>query len=676
MSIPLGPFRNVFHSKCEYWCALLALGAIVIGVLARFSELGAWCLAVDEFYIAKSVELIQQKGIPVYPDGGMYWRGLFFQYVEAASVGLFGMNEYALRLPAVLFNLFTIPPLYLLSRKRIGNSGAFLLVGFFCVSIWEVEFARFARMYSMFQCAFLWFLYFFYEGFFLGRARAILWSYAIASISIVIYEGSIFMACLLFLPLFIRGVSLAKQVQYVISAGTILLLNVLVPKMWAWLFPANSGNEYPEGFVLPQEGGGILLLPDLSLWKSVFMRGDLWGAGYFLLVLIGISLAYMVMKTSLWDWRQKIIGLVLLAAGLSQLFGIVLALLLVSYFTHHVDSKLVVRKSIEMNIAIFLIACLGFWLTVGLLTATGHIGTEGAESLSLHKMLAIVFHYPRVMEEFGFLWLDVMPYVVMLSFLFGLMVLWGSRNSRHFLTDHFLLLVLVSCILILGVINTLYNSTRYSFFLFPLVLLLWFEGALALKSWLDSNWAPNVILGRVSKCAVILLPFGLLLGSEDFSFAHLMNIGKTEVNFRMNVSEEVGIHYYQRADVRSPAEYINDDWKPGDLILNAVPSSSFYLTHENFLFYDDQSSLFRENSQNGGTTDRWGNPILHNKDTIQKAVQGREGDVWILTNPRYQTVLFEWVKEALGDKFSGTHRANPGRDKRMQVIKVRRKSSE
>ncbi|GJL69856.1 MAG: hypothetical protein NPIRA06_24910 [Nitrospirales bacterium] len=633
-------------------------------------------MAVDEFYIAKSVELIQQNGLPIYPDGGMYWRGLLFQYVEAASAGLFGMNEYALRLPAVLFNLFTIPPLYWLGRKRIGLAGAFLLVAFFCVSIWEVEFSRFARMYSMFQCAFLWFLYFFYEGFFLGRKKAIVWSYVIAGFSIFIYEGSIFMACLLFLPLLLRGVSLAKQVQYGISAGAILLLNVAVPKVWSWLFPGDSGNEYPQGFVLPQEGGGILLLPDFSLWQSVFMRGDLWGVGYLLLVLFGIGLAYMVMKSPLWDWRQKVIGLVLLAAGLSQLFGIVLALLLVSYFTQNADPKLVLRKSIERNMTIFLVACLGFWLTVGVLTTTGHIVTSGLESLSLHKMLAMIFHYPRVMEEFAFLWLDVMPYLIVVSCLFGLMVLWGSKNSRHFLTDHFLLLVVVSCILILGVINTMYNSTRYSFFLYPLVLLLWFEGALSVKSWLESNWAPNVMLGRVSKCAVVLLPFGMLLGSEDFSFAHLMNVGKPEVNFRMNVSEEVATHYYQRADVRSPAEYINDDWKSGDLILNAVPSSSFYLTHENYIFYDDQSSLFRENSQNGGTTDRWGNPILHNKDTIQKAVQGREGEVWILTNPRYQTVLFEWVKEALGDNLAGIHRANPGRDQRMQVIKVRRNSPE
>jgi hypothetical protein len=222
----------------------------------------------------------------------------------------------------------------------------------------------------------------------------------------------------------------------------------------------------------------------------------------------------------------------------------------------------------------------------------------------------------------------------------------------------------------------MYNSTRYSFFLYPLILLLWFEGALAGKSWLDHTMSPNAFLGRVPRSAVGLLAFGLLVCSEDFSFAHIMNIGKAEVNFRMNVSEEVATHYYQRADVRSPAEYINDDWKPGDLILNAVPSSSFYLTHENSIFYDDQSSLFRENSQNGGTTDRWGNPILHNKDTIQKAVKGREGDVWILTNPRYQTVLLEWVKEALGDTLAGTHRANPGRDKRMQVIKVRRNPSE
>ncbi len=672
MNSPLASSPGVSISKSELGCAIVCLAAFFIGVLARFDALGTWCLAVDEFYIAKSVELIQQKGIPLYPDGGMYWRGLLFQYFEAASAGLFGLNEYALRLPAVLFNLLTIPPLYLLGRKRIGNAGAFLLVAFFCVSIWEVEFARFARMYSMFQCAFIWFLYCFHEGFFLGRKRAILWSYAIASISTVIYEGSIFMACLLFLPLLIRGVSLVNQLRYGIWASAILLLNVVSPRVWSWLYPGSSGNEYPKGFVLPQEGGGPLLPPDISLWESVFLRGDLWGVGYLVLVLMGIGLAYMGMKNSLWDWRQKTIALALLGAGLFQLFGVVLAILLVSYFTQTIDPQFVLRRSIERSFAIFLVACLGFWLTVGFLTTTGHLFIQGAESLSLHKIFAIVFHYPRVMEEFVFLWLDVMPYLMMVSCLFGLMVLWGSRNSRQFLTDHFLLLVLVGCILILGVINTMYNSTRYSFFLYPLFLLLWFEGALAGKSWLDHTMSPNALLRRVPKFAVGLLAFGLLLCSEDFSFAHIMNIGKAEVNFRMNVSDEVAVHYYQRADVRGPADYINEAWNTGDLILNAVPSSSFYLTHENYIFYDDQSSLFRENSQDEGTKDRWGNFILHNKDTVQKAVQGGEGAVWILTTPRYQMVLIEWVQEALGDKFAGIHSANPGSDKRIQVVNMAR----
>jgi Dolichyl-phosphate-mannose-protein mannosyltransferase len=672
MNFPLASSPGVSISKSELGCAIVCLAAFFIGILARFDALGAWCLAVDEFYIAKSVELIQQKGIPVYPDGGMYWRGLLFQYFEAASAGLLGLNEYALRLPAVLFNLLTIPPLYLLGRKRIGNAGAFLLVAFFCVSIWEVEFARFARMYSMFQCAFLWFLYCFHEGFFHGRKKAIFWSYAIASISTAIYEGSIFMACLLFLPLLIRGVSLVNQLRYGIWASAILLLNVVSPKVWSWLFPGSSGNEYPKGFVLPQEGGGLLLLPDISLWESVFLRGDLWGAGYLVLVLMGIGLAYMGMKNSLWDWRQKTIALALLGAGLFQLFGVVLAILLVSYFTQTIDPQLVLRRPIERRITIFLVVCLGFWLTVGFLTTTGNIFTQGAESLSFHKIFAIVFHYPRVMEEFVFLWLDVMPYLMVVSCLFGLMVLWGSRNSRQFLTDHFLLLVLVSCILILGVINTMYNSTRYSFFLYPLILLLWFEGALAGKSWLDQTMSPNAVLGRVPKFAAVLMAFGLLLCSEDFSFAHIMNVGRAEVNFRMNVSDEVAVHYYQRADVRGPADYVNEAWKAGDLILNAVPSSSFYLTHENYIFYDDQSSLFRENSQNEGTKDRWGNFILHNKDTVQKAVQGGGGAVWILTTPRYQMMLTEWVQEALGDNFAGIHSANPGSDKRIQVVNVAR----
>ena len=662
--------RNVGISKEEFGVGLLCFVAIFMGVFARFNELGAWCLAVDEFYIAKSVDLIQQRGIPLYPDGGMYWRGLFFQYIAAASAVLFGLNEFALRLPAVLFNLLSIPPLYWMGKKRIGNAGALFLIAFFCVSTWEVEFARFGRMYSMFQCTFLWFVYFFHEGFFLGRQRAILWSYAIAFLSIFVYEGAIFLACLLFLPLLFRGVSIPYQLRYGIWASVILLMNVVTPRVLGWFFPGDPGNDYPKGFVLQQEGGGVLLFPDFSLWEAVVLRGDLWGMGYVLLGLMGIVLAYMQMQSSLWDWRQKIIGLTLLVCALFQLFGLVLGLLVILYLTHNFEPKMVLRQTIERNMAIFLFVCLGFWLTFGVLAASGHILTPGAESLTLHQILAVLFHYPRVLEEFVFLWGDVMPYLMGVSCLFGVVVLWGSRNSKHFLKEHFLLLVLASCLLILGVINTLYNSTRYSFFLYPLVLLLWFEGSLTFKSWFASMSFEKGRTGKVTKVAAIFVPFGLLLLSEDFSFAHLINIGKAEVNFRMNISEKLAIHYYPRVDVRGPAEYINQAWKPGDLVINAVPSSSFYLTHPNYIFYDEQSSLFRENSKNEGRKDRWGNLIVYDKGTVQRAVQGSEGTVWILTKPRYQFLLIEWVTEAFGEKLLEIQSAVPGKDQRIQVIKV------
>lgn len=651
-------------------CSLICFSALSIGLWARFNELGAWCLAVDEFYIAKAVEQIQKNGFPVYPDGGIYARALLFQYIETASASIFGLNEYALRLPPILFNLASIPPLYLLAKKRIGVSGGLLLVAFFGVSVWEIEFARFARMYSMFQCAFLWFLYCYHEGFILERNRAIFWSYAIAAMSIFIHAASIFMALLLFLPLFFRKTSIVKQRQFGMWAGLILLLNVANQKWSLFAMEASQINPYPKGFIPPQSNSGVLLSPDFSLWQSIFLQGGLWELGYCIFALIGLGIAYKVLVFHHWEWRQKAIGLLLLVCSLLQVYGIVFFLLLVGYLTQMITLKQIINDSLTKRMGLFVMALFGFWLAFGVLTTSWH-GLVPIQEFSLHKLFAILLHYPRFGEKFVFPWFDVMPYFFMVACFFGLIVLWSTRKSEKFLQHSFLLLVLVSCLVVLGLINA-GSQTRYSFFLYPIILLLWFEGALALKLWIVSV-CPNARMVGVHELASVFIPFGLLLVSEDFSFYRLMNISKAEVNFRMNSRRNVANHYYQRHDFKAPAEYINERWKPSDIIIiNKAFPAAFYLIPDSYVYYDQTSPKFINYATRSGTKERWGFPLVHNKETVQVAVQSMPGAVWILSDidPNNKPIdLTAWVKDAFKSSSVNMEIIFPGIDKRIQVVK-------
>ena len=52
--------------------ALFAGACVAVGVLVRFRGLGTWPLAVDEYYLAQSVQNILRVGLPEYPCGGRY----------------------------------------------------------------------------------------------------------------------------------------------------------------------------------------------------------------------------------------------------------------------------------------------------------------------------------------------------------------------------------------------------------------------------------------------------------------------------------------------------------------------------------------------------------------------------------------------------------------------------
>ena len=76
----------------------LAGAAVAVGLYARFKNLHAAPLAVDEFFIVRSVENVLQHGVPRFDCGGYYTRGLLLQYL-AALLQLLGISgEIAPRL--------------------------------------------------------------------------------------------------------------------------------------------------------------------------------------------------------------------------------------------------------------------------------------------------------------------------------------------------------------------------------------------------------------------------------------------------------------------------------------------------------------------------------------------------------------------------------------------------
>jgi 4-amino-4-deoxy-L-arabinose transferase-like glycosyltransferase len=151
-AIPVGEERKAMESRGDARRRYLLYIFVGILLLVRFDGLGSRPLVDDEYFSVTSVEYILEKGVPEFPTGGYYVRGLPLQYLQAASVHVFGDNEFGHRLPNALFGVLTLILVFFYARIFLPEPLAATCVAILAVSAWQIEFGRFSRMYAQFQC--------------------------------------------------------------------------------------------------------------------------------------------------------------------------------------------------------------------------------------------------------------------------------------------------------------------------------------------------------------------------------------------------------------------------------------------------------------------------------------------------------------------------------------------
>jgi len=143
---------------------LFLLLLIIIGFFYRLYGLSEnYSFWTDENHVAIFARAILERGKPVLENG--YSTGIYqwLQYwLSAVSAKIFGLNEFAIRFPSVIFGVLTIWAVYLLGKelfnKKVGLLSAFL-TAFLKI---EILWSRQARPYQALQFFYLlgaWFIY-------------------------------------------------------------------------------------------------------------------------------------------------------------------------------------------------------------------------------------------------------------------------------------------------------------------------------------------------------------------------------------------------------------------------------------------------------------------------------------------------------------------------------------
>lgn len=212
----------------------------IIGFLLRVYRLDRTSLWFDELStLGRITSPLSQiiNGSATLPFPPLYYILMHYW------VKLFGISEFSLRFPSVLFSVFSIILIFELAKELFDRKVGLLAALLLSVSLYSIDFAREAKMYSM-----LWFFgllsfYFFYK-FTRGNKTRDLALYVLSTLTAIytLYAGFLFIIAqnFIFFLLFFKRAQLKKW----LAAQAIIALLYLP---WPGIFISTMMNRRGVG---------------------------------------------------------------------------------------------------------------------------------------------------------------------------------------------------------------------------------------------------------------------------------------------------------------------------------------------------------------------------------------------------------------------------------------------
>ncbi len=576
--------------KNNKWQFIILAIVIIAAFLIRIKGLGKWPLAIDEYYVVKSSENILKNGFPEWTFGNYYLRGLAYQYLISGLLLLGLKAEFAARIITVFVNLLAIPPIYILTKKISNKLIASVLVIIFCFSLWEIEFARFARMYVPFQTIFVWYILFLYKYLIEGNRKSLIWLFALSFFSIFVYEGSVFLALLNFLILFWdqdKKAFISFKFLSKVSGLFYLLIDIFI--FISAYFYESFGNRntrpaelFPKEYLSAQSHQSthqILRLPDILL--STIANNGSWLVPLTIILLLNIIGLIFLLKAKSFEPVKKIIALLFILLSVLNQFGLLVLLLLVFIAANQFNIADLKRRELRLLVISVLINFF-FWFAYSFYTTGWYKffpDFEAGSNLAIvKKIFLLLFNYPDNYIMI-YIYITAIPIVTLLFFFsLAVLTLYIIRKSYYnSLNIRFVYLILLLMTTAATLINTTLGVTRYTFFLYPVVLI---SIVLAFKIISDIIFNKPV-LQKTGFAAIALIAFFL---SDDFGINHMIQIDSKEYNFRTVLRSDLVRHYFQRADVRTPAEIINKKASANDIIIINELNMAYYLNRLDYAY--------------------------------------------------------------------------------------------
>ena len=615
---------------CRSYSLYAFVGILLVvmgwGLFVRFEGLGSRPLAEDEYMSVTSVQYVLAKGVPQFPTGGYYLRGLPLQYLEAGSVLLFGENEFAHRLPAALFGVLTLMFVFLYARIFLPWPLAAVCVAMLAVSGWEIEFGRFSRMYAAFQCFTVAFFLAYHRAYFGGNEKLRYLPHALALMVILCHALGVFLLPFLFLPLLMKrnashgAIPPRNRWTFAIVSVATTLAGLGYWQLESRLRDFHVQQSMPNGLQVPTSDS----LGPLGAYAVLPITGNILGAFLMVVFVTGLFIFFRsrLSRASRNPFTIVDFGLLLLLlSAVLHLFAVSLCIAAVLFVRYQLHRSLLKDRS---RLAL---------LTLSGLTACAWVSYAMYDQSWKERMLTATFLRALRIVFFG--WPDFYepifcPLIASLPFLtviFLVALAWHftqqGRQSVTSILGHPIIVVLgVFCSIaaVDPILRPMLKTTRYVYHVYPFVILL-----IVMACYEVIRRTGRAIGRNIQVLLSGVVAMSLFFASEDFNLQQLLHINGPEVSFRTGKFKRYEPLWFWRVDDRSPGQFLNAHRNEVDALVLSIHARAlpYYLHPQmDFAFYCSQAGedawRYRDIARDKGTRELWtGRPLLGTEQELR-----------------------------------------------------------
>lgn len=200
------------------------------------------------YSLLKTGKDMSGRFMPLYLRSLTEYRASLYIYSAVPFVGIFGLNEWGVRLPAVFWGIVSLIGLFLLVRKLFGTPVALVAMFLMAISPWHLQFSRASFEVTMLLSFLLFAAWFALLG--LKKGYYLIPSAILFGASIYIYSTAVVFAPLVLLLIAgvnIRGIREIREigVKWIAIAG---IVGVVIVSGAAWsIFVTGQATNRFEG---------------------------------------------------------------------------------------------------------------------------------------------------------------------------------------------------------------------------------------------------------------------------------------------------------------------------------------------------------------------------------------------------------------------------------------------